>query len=61
MAHVLSINNVPILSFTLSLQTLKLVLGPRIESKEFEAKVHLKGLGHVTVTGFKFNGQLQVC
>ena len=41
-------------------QTLELVLGPRIDSKEFEVKIHLKGLGHVCLTGFQFNGQLQV-
>ncbi|XP_063685050.1 uncharacterized protein LOC134819187 [Bolinopsis microptera] len=42
------------------LETLELVLGPRIDSKEFEVKIHLKGLGHVSLTGFKFTGQLQV-
>lgn len=43
-----------------NLETLELVLGPRIDSKEFEVKIQLKGLGCVSLTGFKFTGQLQV-
>ncbi|XP_063685510.1 uncharacterized protein LOC134819485 [Bolinopsis microptera] len=43
-----------------NLETLQLVLGPRIESKEFKVKIQLKGLGRVSLTGFQFNGKLQV-
>ena len=45
---------------TITLQALELVLGPRIDSKEFEVRLKIGGIGVVVMKGFEFTGELQV-
>lgn len=43
-----------------TLQSLELVLGPRIRAEEFELKLHVKGIGNVVVKNVEFKGELEV-